>query len=378
LNVAWQKPLPGEGHASPVIWEDRVFMAACLPDSGERLLICLDRDTGETRWQRTVTSGPLETKHDLNSHASSTPLTDGETLWVSFLEVDGHTIPAPNVSDVRPVTPGQMVVAAYDFAGNCKWLVRPGDFVSAHGYCSNPVLFEDLIIVNGDHDGDSYIVALDKSTGETIWKTPRRHGTRSYGTPLIRSIAGRPQMIVAGSKTVTSFDPRDGSRLWFVAGPTEQFVASPVFNGRFVFVVGGYPTYHVMAIRPDGAGDVTNSHVAWHFQKAACYVPSPVVVGDYLLVADDRGTANCFDAGHGNRLWQTRLGRHFSASLLTAGGLVYFQADDGKTTIVRPGARVEVVAENQLGEYIYSSPAISQGRLFLRGERNLFCIAASP
>jgi outer membrane protein assembly factor BamB len=373
-NIVWKVPLTGSGHASPAIWNDRIFLAACLEDTQERILLSLDRRTGKTLWQTTVLKSPLESKHALNSYASSTPATDGELIFVSFLEVDGHTVPAPNVSVPRPITPGRMVIAAYDFAGNQRWIVRPGPFISAQGYCASPVLYEDKLIVNGDHDGDSYVVALDKKSGQIVWKTPRQYQTRSYVTPIIRQVGGRTQMVFSGSKSIVSLDPRDGSSHWKIEGPTEQFVASMVFDGKLFFMTAGFPTYHVMGIRPDGQGDVTNTHVSWEATNAKCYVPSPVVVGGYLIVADDRGTVNCFAAATGDRLWQERVGSHFSTSAVTAGGLVYLVPDDGLTKVIRPGPKLEVVAENPLGEYCYASPAISQGQIFLRGERHLFCI----
>jgi hypothetical protein len=379
-HVAWKVPTPGNGHSSPIIWNDRVFLVGCAKDENERVLVSYDCKTGQQLWQRTVLTSPLETKHALNSFASSTPATDGELVYVSFLEVDGHTVPSPNIDKPRPITPGNMVIAAYDFDGNEKWLVRPGEFISAHGYCSSPVLYKNFVIINGDHDGDSYIVALDKKTGRTVWRAPRRYQTRSYVTPIIREIDGRTQMVFSGSKAIVSLDPNDGSSHWSIEGPTEQFVASMVYDDddKLFFMTAGFPTFHVLGIRPDGSGDVTNSHVAWHSTGAKCYVPSPVVTNGYLLVADDRGTGNCFDAATGERLWQERLGSHFSSSLVTVGGLVYFTADDGGTKIVKPGPKLEVVAENQLGEFCYSSPAISNGCIYYRGEKNLICISNEP
>ncbi|MEO8496954.1 MAG: PQQ-binding-like beta-propeller repeat protein, partial [Planctomycetota bacterium] len=159
-----------------------------------------------------------------------------------------------------------------------------------------------------------------------------------------------------------------------IDGPTEQFVASMVFDGNLFFMSAGFPDHHVMGIRPDGTGIVTDTHVAWHQTSAKCYVPSPVVLDGYLIVADDRGTANCFDASTGEPLWKERLGTHFSASLIHANGLVYLIADDGITSIVRPGSKLDVIAENPLGEASYASPAVSDGQLFIRGERNLYCI----
>ncbi|MBI3467872.1 MAG: PQQ-binding-like beta-propeller repeat protein [Planctomycetes bacterium] len=373
-NIAWKVPLPGQGHASPIVWGDYLFLISCIDETQERVLLCLDRRDGSTRWRKTVFTAPLETKHVRNSYASGTPATDGELVYVALLQVDGSTIPAPNVGNARDVTPGKIVVAAYDFDGDLKWTASPGEFISAHGFCSCPVLYQDLVIINGDHDGQSYIAALKKGTGELAWKVPRLHQTRSYVTPIIRDIAGRTQMVLSGSKHIASYDPRDGSQHWMISGPTEQYVASMVYDGKRFFMAAGFPTYHVMAIRPDGAGEVTDTHVEWHSTGAKCYVPSPVVVGKYLLVADDRGTGNCFDAATGERLWQARLGRAYGSSLVTAGGLVYFLADDGVTKVIVPGKELKIVAENELGELCSSSPAISQGRIYIRGEKHLWAI----
>lgn len=373
-NILWKAEIPGDGHSSPIIHGEHVFVATCLRDSNERVLLCLNAENGQPRWKKTVLKSKLETKHALNSYASGTPATDGKLVYVTFLEVDGSTITARNVSRARPVTPGKIVVAAYDFDGKQVWMSKPGEFVSVHGFCSSPVIYNNLLIINGDHDGDSYIVALDKLTGKTVWKVPREHKTRSYVTPLIRKIDGRTQMVFSGSKSVVSLNPDNGKPWWTIDGPTEQFVASMVYDGTRFFMAAGFPTYHVMAIDPRGSGDVTDSHVKWHSKSVRCYVPSPVVLNDYLVVADDRGTVNCFAAESGERHWQARMGKHYSASLITSGGLVYLVADDGITKVLKPGPEPEVVAENKLGENCYSSPAIADGRLFIRGERQLYCI----
>jgi outer membrane protein assembly factor BamB len=207
-----------------------------------------------------------------------------------------------------------------------------------------------------------------------VWKVDRENKTRSYCTPIVRHIDGRTQMILSGSKCVASYDPHDGSRHWIIDGPTEQFVASIVYNGSLLFLTAGYPELHMMAVRPDGRGNVTDTHIAWRTTRGASYVPSPIAEGDYFLVVSDGGIASCFEAESGKRLWQERLGTHFSSSLVSAGGLVYFTADDGATTVVRPGSKLDVVAENKLGEYCFASPAISHGNVFFRSEQNLYCI----
>lgn len=376
-GVAWKVPIPGNGHSSPIVWDDRIFVVTCIDESNERVLMCLDRHDGHLVWQTTVIKSFLETKHKLNSFASGTPVTDGETVYVSFLETDGSEAPAKNVSAPRMITPGKMVVAAYDMHGQQRWIVRPSPFSSAHGYCSSPVIYKNLLIVNGDHDGESHIIALDRETGDVVWKFPRIEKTRSYCTPIIRDVAGKPQMVLSGSKQVVSLNPLTGEQLWMVNGPTEQFVASMVFDGEKFYLSAGFPDHFVMAIKPDGHGDVTKSHVAWSSAEAKCYVPSPVLASNFLFVADDRGTVNCFETKNGSRLWHDRLGGHYSASLVTANELVYCTSDDGDVRVIKPDQTLNVVATNPLGESSYASPAISQGQIFIRGEKHLFAIGRS-
>ncbi len=350
--------MPGSGHASPIVWEDRVFLVTCREDRGDRCLLCLDRRSGRTLWERVVVRAPLEKKHRLNSYASSTPATDGERVYVTFLDRD------------------RMLVAAYDFEGNQQWLVRPGEFYSIHGYCSSVLLFEDLVIVNGDHDGEAYLIALNNQTGQVVWKVPRENKTRSYCAPIIREIDGRMQMILSGSLCVASYDPRTGDRHWIIDGPTEQFVASPVFNGKLVFITAGFPEYHILAIRPEGRGNVTDTHIVWRTQQGCAYVPSPILSedGEYFLIASDRGVGSCFEAATGQRYWRERLGAHYSASPILAEGLVYFTSDEGVTKLLRPGPELELVATNELGENCYTSPAVSQGNILLRGEKHLWAV----
>lgn len=373
-GIVWKVPLAGQGHASPIVWQDHVFVVACLPESGERVLTAIDRRSGKTLWHRTVVKSPLETKHGLNSYASSTPATDGELVYVTFLESSDRKVLATNVSEPRDVTLGDMVVAAYDFQGQQRWIARPGQFISVHGYCTCPVLFENLIILNGDHDGDSYIVALDKNTGRQVWKTPRAHKTRSYVTPIIREYGGRTQMILSGSKSVTSYDPRTGELIWHMDGPTEQFVASMVDDGQRVFLTAGFPDRHILAIDPTGTGDVTSTHILWRTKRNCAYVPSPIIAGKYFLLTSDDGIASCYDAASGERLWVERFGGHYSTSPITADGLVYFTADSGNTKVVRPGPKLDVVAENEIGEECFASAAASQGNIYLRTTKHLICI----
>jgi hypothetical protein len=356
-NVAWKTALPGTGHASPIVWRDSVFTVTALDETQERQLVRIDRKTGAIRWQKTVIKAPPERVHRLNGHASSTPATDGERVFTTFL--DGR----------------QAVVAAHDFTGRELWLKRVGDFASVHGFCSSPVLHRDKVIVNCDHDGDGYIVALARADGRDLWRIDRPNKTRSYCPPFIREAAGRTQMVLSGSKCVASYDPENGKLRWIIDGPTEQFVASMVFNERanLFFLTAGYPQHHLLAIRPDGDGNVTQTHIAWRTQKGAGYVPSPISTGDYFLVVSDSGVAHCYEAAGGKLAWQERLGEQH-ASLVSANGLVYFLNDDGVTHVVRPGAKYELVARNELGERCFASPALSEGHIYIRSDRSIVCI----
>lgn len=356
-NIQWKVKVPAAGHASPIVWNQHVFLAGVKSDEMVRTLTALNRETGEVLWEQQVLKAPLERIHKLNSRASSTPATDGTRVYVSFLNEK------------------QMHVAAYDFQGKEVWSVEPGVFSSVHGYCSSPILFENLVIINGDHDGDAYLVALDRETGHTVWKTPRENKTRSYCTPIIRDIGGKTHMLLSGSKCVASYDPRTGSRHWIIDGPTEQFVASLVYRHDLLYVTGGFPDRHIMAINPNGSGNITKTNVVWHhLRSGVSYVPSPVAVGDYFLVAADDGVGTCFEAKTGKIAWQKRLAGHYSGSLLTANGLVYFIDDDGVTKVVKPGPELEVIATNEIGDATFTSPAASDGQLFIRGEEYLWCI----
>ncbi len=355
-NVLWKTAIVGKGHSSPIVWGDRIFLTTAIKDTNQRLLLCLDRETGKVLWRRAVLNSPPERKHSLNSYASSTPVTDGKKVYVSFLDRD------------------KMFVAAYDFEGNVVWQQRPGVFSSVHGYCSSPILWKDKVILNGDHDGPAYIVALDRADGKTVWKTPRPNRTRSYCVPIIRTIDRRNQMILSGSKCVASYDPDTGKQHWIIDGPTQQYVASIVYNGDMLFMTCGFPDLYIQAIRPDWVGNITRTHVVWQKDRDCSYVPSPVVIGPYFIVVDDNGVLSCFEAKSGKRFWRERLrGRH-SASLLSANGLVYILSDKGAMTILRPGEEFEVVGRNELGEETNASPVVSGRKLFLRGDKHLYCI----
>lgn len=358
-NIKWKTPIPGKGHSSPIVWDDRVFVTTCLEDKQERMLLCLDRESGKVLWQNEVLKSPLEHKNKLNSYASATPATDGKSVWVAFFQI-------PRIE-----------LACYDFDGKEIWRKSPGEFHSVHGFCSSPILYHDLVILNCDQDSPAAcIVAYDRNTGEEKWRTSRPNQTRSYCTPIICNVAGRDQLILSGSKCVASYDPASGKQLWIMDGPTEQFVASPVVTDGVVFITGGFPTYHLVVIDPDGAGNITHSKILWHEHgSVASYVPSPIAAGDWFFVCSDGGLATCWEARTGKEMWKHRLGQHHSASPVSAGGNLYFTADNGDTYVFKAGPTFELLSQNPLGEEVRASPAVSHGELFIRGVQNLYCIA---
>ena len=358
-GVLWKVPVPGVGYSSPVVWEDKLFMTTALNETQEKVLLCYDSGNGELLWQETILNTPFENMHSDNSYASGTPVTDGTYVYVSLL--DGQDV----------------VVAAYDFTGKQIWLERPGQFYSPHGYSCSPVLFQDKVIINGNSKGQGYsfVAALGREDGKTIWKIQHQKDSHSYSTPIFREISGKMQMIYCGNQEIASYNPEDGSKYWYVNGPAEDFCSSPVYHERsgLVIVSSAWPKRILVGIKPDGKGDVTKSHVVWETVRGAVYVPSPVCAGDYLFTTMTNGMVHCIDPTTGNVLWVQNLGRQYSSPVL-ADGLVYMPNDEGVITVIKPGPKFEYIAQNNLGEGMYASPAISNGRIYLRGLKHLFCI----
>lgn len=383
-NIAWRTPIDGIGHSSPIVHGDHVFVTTCLIQEQKRVLVCLDRTNGKVRWQREVASSPLEPRHRLNSHASSTPATDGKLVYVSFLRLrpktdkDGPPSKPREKSRISPDLVPEIVVAAYDFAGEKIWERIPGRFYSVHGFCSSPILYKDKLILNADQDAEAYIVALDKATGAEKWRINRPNRYRSYCVPLIVDAGGKTQMVLSGSQTVTSYNPDDGSPIWILKGPTEQYVASLVYGNDLFFLTAGFPDYHNMAIRPGGVGELTKSNIQWHesktIAKKAAYVPSPLYAANHFYVISDTGWLSCFEALTGKRVFWEQLGKHHSGSPILAGGNIYMTDDAGITYVLPGNGKFELLSRNPLGDECYSSPAVSHGQLFIRTMNYLYCI----
>ncbi|MEK7674531.1 MAG: PQQ-binding-like beta-propeller repeat protein [Verrucomicrobiota bacterium] len=237
-NIVWKTVVPGEGHSSPIIWDNRIFLTSALKETQERVLLSFDRKTGAVLWQQAVVRTPLEAKNNENSYASATPATDGEKVYLTFLDRD------------------EVVVAACDFNGKQLWLVRPGRFKSQWGFSHTPVLFEDKVVVVCYSKGGNFVVAVNRADGHTVWKTAGENPTQSYSPPLIRKMAGRIQMITPGNKAVTSYDPQTGKVLWMVDGLADDSVITPVYHEKADLVLSctSWPSKVLVAIKPDGPG----------------------------------------------------------------------------------------------------------------------------
>jgi len=383
-NITWKTEIPGRGHSSPIIWGDLIFVTSCVEGDDpkdkmtprDRILVCVNRKKGNIVWKKIVLTTKLEGLHKENSYASSTPATDGKLVYVTFFD--------------QP----KVVVAAYDFSGNEVWRKTPGEFQSVHGFSSPTILYKNLVIVNCDQDAEgrkkpAYIVAYDKATGDEKWRIDRPNRIRSYCPPFIVEAAGKMQMVLTGCKTVASYDPDTGNQHWIIEGPTEQFVASMIYHKEHFYLTAGFPTYHVMCIKPNGSGNVSenlinpmtkeskpnpNSHVVWHESKGAGYVPSPVAHGDYIYLVHDDGRGSCRNAMTGELYWLERLGKHHHGSGIEADGNIFFIDDEGITHVLKAGKEFEVIAKNAIGEGCFSSPAFSKGQIFIRGTKHLFCI----
>lgn len=359
-NVVWKTRVPGTGYSSPVVWKERLFITTAIQATQEKILLCYDARSGKLLWQKTVVKSPFEGKHDNNSHASGTPATDGTKVYLSFL--DGKDV----------------VVAAYDFSGKQIWLVKPGTFSSPHGFSCSPVLYEDKVIINGDSQGDSFVAALSKTDGKVLWRVSHERPAHSFSTPIIRKIGGKTQMIFCGNKEIASYNPSDGTKNWFVSGPSEDFCSSPLYDEKtgLVIVSSAWPQRIIVAIKPDGQGDVSKTHVAWQSREGAYYVPSPVIKDNMMFSTMTTGKLHCIDIATGNILWTENMGPQYSSAVI-ANGLIYMPKDDGVITVIKPGPAFEAVSKNPMGEKMFASPAISKGKIYIRGFKNLFCISST-
>ena len=357
-NVRWKTPLPGRGHSSPVVWEDRIFLTSAEDEGRQRIVMGLNRSTGKLLWQKIAWSGDPESTHKMNMFASATCATDGEVVVAFF---------------------GRGGLHAYDVEGKKLWSQDLGLFEGPWGTAASPIIVGDLVIQNCDAEDKASIVGLDKQTGKTVWETPRER-LRGWSTPFVVKTSERTEIAVNGEHGVTSYDAATGEELWFCKGDRGRGTPTVTRHKDILIAVSGRPG-DMFAMRPGGSGTVNASHEVWRTsRKAGRDLPSPIVVGDYLVVVSLRpGLATCYDAATGRELDKTRLEGNFSASPISANGLVYIPSEAGDVYVLKPGKKLELAETNRFAvgdeEIFRASITPSRGELLIRSDQVLYCVA---
>jgi len=369
-HIAWKTPVPYAGWSSPIVFGDRVFVTGTTRDGVSCHIICLDRRTGKILWDTEVFLQSPGTCDGRNSHATSTPVTDGERVYAFF-------------------SSGSAAAVTYD--GKVAWTNRSIKFHVVYGMASSPMQYRDLLIMNFDgtdprtDDGHtrawdkSYVLALDKATGKEKWKAMRGMSRVAYTTPIAIDSRGTPQLITCAGDVVQGLNPITGEKIWWATHRGEGLVPSPVSGDGMVFATSAFPTSvpegeAVRAFRLGGQGDVTKSHLAWSHSKDMSKIPSLVCANHALFQINESGVLTCLKSNTGEVLWRERLRGPFGASPVWADGRIYLLSEKGRTTVVEDGPQSKAVAENDLGEKCCASPAISQGKIFIRSEKHLFAI----
>ena len=356
-NVRWKTQLTGRGQSSPVVWDDKIFLTAADEDGRQRIVMGLDRSTGKLLWQDVAWTGAPEPTHKMNTFASATCATDGEVVVAFF---------------------GRGGIHAYDPGGTKLWSRDLGLFEGPWGTAASPIMVGDLVIQNCDADDKASIVGLDKRTGKTVWETPRER-LRGWSTPLVVETPQRTEIAVNGENGVTAYDPATGKELWFCKGDRGRGTPTVTRHEDILIAVSGRPG-DMFAMRPGGSGTVNGTHEVWRTTRKGCRdLPSPIVVGNYLIVVSlQPGLATCYDVATGKELDRIRLEGNFAASPISAKGLVYIPNEAGDVYVLEPGAKLMVVAKNQIApsdeEIFRSSITPSHGELLLRSDRVLYCV----
>jgi outer membrane protein assembly factor BamB len=376
-NVRWKIELPGRGSASPIVWQDRLYVLTAVPAGADLasshaaakgrnryVVMALDRKTGKTVWERTAREEePHEGTHNqFGTYASSSAVTDGEVLIASF-ESRG--------------------IYAYDLAGTKLWEVDLGDkrMRNEFGEGSTPALHKDRVVLVWDHQGESFIVALDKKTGKELWRT-NRDEIDSWATPLVVEVNGSAQVVTSGMRRVRSYDLETGKVVWEMAGLTMNPIPSPVAANGMVYLMSGFRGNSLKAVTLASAkGDITDTPaVAWTFDRDTPYVPSPLLYdGALYFLKGNTGVLSVFDAKTGKPHYQLQRidgVPNVFASPVGADGRVYVVGQDGGTAVLKHGPTYEVLATNKLDDKFDASPALVDSEIYLRGYRYLYCVAA--
>ena len=362
-NLAWNIELPGEGHSAPIIWEKDLFVTSAEDKGLTRHLLCLDAATGSEKWRRTI--GMNESgKHLKSSWASSTPATDGKLVYVAFADQEKY------------------LVSAYDFQGNLVWRRDVGDFESQHNLGVSLMLFEDMLIVPNEQDGPSSMMALDKATGATRWRTLTEIAKVSYSTPIIvPDAAGKPQLICASQAMgIMSLNPHTGDRNWANGSFPLRTVASPVYgNGLLIASCGQGGRYGVSQIAVDATGkldDKGQPKIVWERKKLIPYVPTPIVYEGHLYEWSDEGIVSCVSLKDGSDVWSKRIGGNYSGSPLCIDGKIYGVSEKGDVVVIKAAPEYELLGTTPLGEGSHSTPSVANGRAYFRTFKRLICLPA--
>ena len=365
-NIVWRVQVPGRGHSSPIVWADRIFLTTASADGASRSVLCYRRADGKLLWERPVPEAPAEQLYPKNSYASSSPTTDGALVYAYF---------------------GNAGLVAVDFDGKIVWHAKFGPVSLYHGPGGSPLLYKDRVILFQEQrlmdrnatTASGFMVALDAKTGRELWRQARTPQP-GWGTPLAITAGGRDEIIVSSSRRIEAIDPETGAVLWFSTGNTFEVIPMPVVGHGLVYCSSGRagPTF---AVRPGGSGDVTASHVVWSTPKGSSFVPSPLLVGDYLYTVNDMASiVTCHHAKTGEVVGQFRLGEAkregFSASPVAVEGKIYFTNDDGETFVLNPAPDFKLLHVNRIGEPALASPALVDGRWYIRTAGHLLAIGS--
>jgi outer membrane protein assembly factor BamB len=360
-NVLWKVNLKGSGQSTPVVWGHQIFLTAELENGRQRIVFCLDRRDGKLLWEQVAWTGAPEESHKMNGWASATCATNGKVVVAFF---------------------GRGGLHAYSLDGKPLWSRDLGRFDGPWGAAASPIFHGKLVIQNCDSESkESSLMAVNSETGETEWSTPRLTN-RGWSTPLVIRAGQRVELILNGHDGVRGYDPTTGKELWFCKGYNGRGEPVPAYAHDLLYVINGLPG-ELYCVRPGGAGDVSQTHRAWHVpRKSGRDLPSPVVIDNYLLSTSMAGIMFCNDCKTGKELWKERVGANYSSSPIVSEGRAYFQNDAGETIIIKPGDKLEIVATNTLSpaadEIFRAALVPSQGQIFSRSTRALYCIGPIP
>jgi outer membrane protein assembly factor BamB len=351
-HVRWKAAIPGRGWSSPAIQGERIWLTTATEEGKSLRAVSIDLKTGSILRNvevfRLKSAGPL---HSKNSLASPTPVLEGDRVYLHF---------------------GAHGTACLTQSGEVVWKTRLDYDNGQHGPGGSPVIYDDLLIMSCDGQDAQFVVALDKQTGKVRWKKSRA-GAQAYTTPLVVRLPAGDQVISPGAFRAVAYEPRTGKELWQVTyGDGFSNVPRPVYGHGLAFICTGFMQPALMAVRVDGRGDVTRSHVAWTLKRGVSLTPSPLLVGDELYLVSDNGIASCVDAKTGQPYWQVRLGGNHSASPVYADGRIYFLSEEGESVVIAPGKQFKALAKNQLDGQTLASMAVSGGSIFVRSQTHLY------